>query len=128
MFQGKLTSLFGQKNYTTLMHRLQSRYFLCSAFVFLECSYSHQDAPTFRLRKNGQLGSGNTCRKKLQDIKRVSCFRSPTGLPATPALLTKTRAIFSSLHLLQNYLFSGLFTQQLGKVMVSISGRKACFI
>lgn len=127
MFQGKLTSLFGQKHCTTLIPRLQRSYFLSSTLVFLERSYPPQDAPTFRLRKNGHLGSGNTCRKKLQDINRVSRFRSPTGLPATPALLTKTRVIFSS-HLLQNYLFSGLFTQQLGKVMISISGRKACFI
>lgn len=44
-----------------------------------------------------------------------------------PSLFTKTKVIFRFSQLLQNYLFSLLFTQRLSKVLISISGRKTSF-
>lgn len=65
--------------------------------------------------------------KNLYYIKRVSHLRNSTSIQVTPELFTKK--LFSGfLHLLQNYLFSLLFTQTLSKVTISVSGRKTCLI
>lgn len=66
--------------------------------------------------------------KKLYYIEGVSHFRSYTNTHAEPSLLARWRLFSGSPHLLQNYVFSLLFTQRLSKVILAyLAGRHASF-
>ena len=126
MVQGKMTSLLlNQENCTTLIHRLQSRFFLKASF--LECFYSLQGISALRL-SDKKPSPGNNVGKSDTVSKGFPTSETQGASTLSLHCLPRRRIFSGSPQLLQNYLFSILFIQTLSKVILAyLAGRHASF-